>query len=68
MAAAKATADRVTAEAKTPADQVTLLYRIALSRKPSDRELALAVEFLAKSPLTELCRAVFNLNAFVYAE
>jgi hypothetical protein len=41
---------------------------IALSRRPSERELALARDFLASSPLTELCRAVFNLNAFVYLE
>ncbi|MBI3854369.1 MAG: PSD1 domain-containing protein [Planctomycetes bacterium] len=68
MAAAKITADRIAAEAQTPAERVTLLYRIALGRRPSERELALAVEFLAKSPLTELCRAVFNLNSFVYLE
>jgi len=65
---AKATAEMIAVEAKNPADQVILVYRLALSRKPSDRELALAVEFLATSPLTELCRAVFNLNAFVYSE
>jgi hypothetical protein len=68
MAASKATAERVAAGAKTPAEQVTLLYRLALSRRPSERELALAVEFLSTSPLPELCRAVFNLNAFVYLE
>jgi hypothetical protein len=68
MAAAKATADRVTVEAHTPADRVLLLYRIILSRRPSDRELALSVTFLESSPLTELCRALFNLNAFVYLE
>jgi hypothetical protein len=68
LAATKATAARIAAEGKTPAEQVTLLYRLALSRRPSERELALAVEFLSRSPLTELCRAVFNLNSFVYLE
>jgi len=68
MAAAKATAERVSQEAKTPEDRVTLLYRLVLGRRPSDRELTLARDFLAKSPLTELCRALFNLNSFVYLE
>jgi len=47
---------------------VTQLYRVALGRRPTERERELAVEFLSTSPLTELCRAVFNLNAFVYME
>ena len=68
MAAAKATADRVSGVAKTAEEQVTQLYRLTLGRRPSDRELALARDFLAKSPLTELCRALFNLNSFVYLE
>jgi hypothetical protein len=68
MAASRRTAERVAAEAKKPPEQVTLLYRVALGRSPTERELGLAVEFLGKSPLTELCRAVFNLNAFVYLE
>jgi hypothetical protein len=68
MTASKATAEHIVAEAKTPSEQVTLLYRLALSRRPTERERALAVEFLSTSPLTELCRAVFNLNSFVYVE
>jgi len=68
MSAAQTTAERIAAESKSPAEQVTRLYRLALSRRPSERELALACEFLSTSPLAELCRAVFNLNAFVYLE
>jgi hypothetical protein len=68
LAAAKLTARHIEAAATTPAEKVTMLYRLALSRTPTERELALAVEFLATSPLTELCRAVFNLNSFVYLE
>ncbi len=68
MAAAKATADRVSVEAQSPADRVALLYRIILGRRPTDREAALAIKFLETSPLTELCRALFNLNSFVYLE
>ena len=68
MAAAKATAERASAEAHSPAERVALLYRIILGRRPSGRELALSVTFLESSPLTELCRALFNLNSFVYLE
>jgi hypothetical protein len=31
-------------------------------------ERRLSVEFLARSPLSELCRGLFNLNAFVYVD
>jgi hypothetical protein len=68
LAAAKATAEQITRENPAPAAQVTALYRVALGRRPTDRELALATAFLQKSPLIELCRAVFNLNSFVYLE
>ena len=64
--AAKALAARLE---KEPADQrVALAYRSILGRLPTEREAAVAREFLAKSPLRELCRALFNLNAFVYVE
>ena len=68
MTAARVTAERIFAETKVPSEQVAQLYRAALGRRPTERELALSVEFLSRSPLTELCRAVFNLNAFVYME
>jgi cytochrome c553 len=68
MVAAKATTERIEADAKSPAEKVEKLYRIALGRRPTDRERDLAVEFLARSPMVELCRAVFNLNSFVYLE
>ena len=68
MMAAKATAELLRKETKVPAEQVTLLYRLALGRKPTEREEALAVEFLSSSPLPELCRALFNVNSFVYLE
>jgi hypothetical protein len=68
MAAAKATSDWIATRAKAPADKVDLLYRLALGRRPTERERDLAVEFLVRSPLPELCRAVFNLNSFVYLE
>jgi hypothetical protein len=30
--------------------------------------LGIAREFLAESPLSELCRALFNVNEFVYLD
>jgi hypothetical protein len=54
---------------QSPAEQrVALAYRNVLGRLPTDREADVAREFLATSPLRELCRALFNLNAFVYVE
>ncbi len=56
------------AAAKTEDERVTLAYRLALGRPPTPNELALAREFLRRSPLGELCRALFNVNEFVYLD
>jgi len=65
-------ADEVVEAAKATAalagSDVEKAYRLVLGRRPSDRELALAREFVRTSPFHELVRALFNLNAFVYAE
>jgi hypothetical protein len=66
--AAKALAARVGKEATTTDERVTLCYRLALGRRPSAAELRLARAFLAESPLNELCRALLNVNEFVYLD
>ena len=66
--ASKATADRLRKEARTEPDQIALAYRLILCREPRAEEKAIAQQFLKTSPLDELCRALFNLNEFVYAE
>jgi hypothetical protein len=66
--AARALAARVARAAKTSEERVTLAYRLALGRRPMTGELDIAREFLAESPLAELCRALFNLNEFVYLD
>jgi hypothetical protein len=66
--AAKALAGRLTKDAKTEAEQVTLAYWLTLGRAPSAKETARAKAFLADSPLSELCRALFSLNEFVYVD
>ena len=66
--ASKATADRLHKAARTEPEQIALAYRLILCREPRADEKAIAQQFLKTSPLDELCRALFNLNEFVYAE
>ncbi|MBX7208318.1 MAG: DUF1549 and DUF1553 domain-containing protein [Verrucomicrobiaceae bacterium] len=66
--AANATAGRLRKDARTEPDQIALAYRFILCREPKAEEKAIAHQFLNSSPLDELCRALFNLNEFVYAE
>ena len=47
-------------------DQVTAAFRQILGRNPKRDERLMSETFLKKSPLSELCRALFNLNDFVY--
>jgi hypothetical protein len=68
MAAAKALADRLTTEAKTDDERIARAYRLVLGRSPSAKESERARAFLKDSPLSELCRALFNLNEFVYLD
>lgn len=68
VAAAKALSERVEKDAPTTDERVRLVYRLALGRLPAEAELRLAREFLIESPLTELCRAIFNVNEFVYLD
>ncbi|HEY8503784.1 MAG TPA: DUF1549 and DUF1553 domain-containing protein, partial [Gemmataceae bacterium] len=67
-AAADALAARVGREAGDVGERVALAYRLALGRAPTAEEAELAREFLGHSPLRELCRALFNLNEFVYID
>jgi mono/diheme cytochrome c family protein len=72
VTAAQLTAERIASD-HTPANtsrdsQIIRAYRLIIGRAPTERELTLARDFLAHSPLNEFCRALFNLNAFVYAD
>jgi hypothetical protein len=51
-----------------PARAAERAYRLAVGRPPTDREAALAAEFLQGGPLAEFALAVFNLNGFLYVE
>ncbi len=66
--AAQALTARLERESATADGRVRLAYQYTLGRNPTDAEMRLARAFLADSPLSELCRALFNLNEFVYLD
>jgi hypothetical protein len=68
QAAAEALAARVRLETKTDDERVERAYRLALGRRPSATERELSRRFLTESSLAELCRALFNVNEFVYLD
>jgi hypothetical protein len=67
-------AERLVKEAGAdPRRQVDLAYRLAFGRAPTERETALALDYLKRPPtvsdrsrLADLCHTVFNLSEFVY--
>jgi hypothetical protein len=60
-------ADRVKKEAgDDPARQVDLAYRIALTRPPSQAELAMALDVATNQSLVDLTHVLLNVNEFVY--
>jgi Protein of unknown function (DUF1553)/Protein of unknown function (DUF1549) len=67
-AAAKALAERLEREVKSPEERIELGYRLTLGRSPTAAERERATAFLRESPLAELCRALVNLNEFVYLD
>jgi hypothetical protein len=66
--AALATADRLQQETSNPDERIRLAYRLILGRSPTAREVVLARDFLSQSPLSEWCRALFNVNEFVFVD
>jgi hypothetical protein len=73
---AKAFAQRLEREAGADVNaQLDLAYRAALSRRPTEEEMAAMLSFLqaeaaaggdAHAALVQLCRVILNLNEFVY--
>jgi hypothetical protein len=66
--AATAFARGLEERAADPRARVELAYRLALGRAPTLAEQQACLDFLRDSPLAELCRALFNLNEFVYLD
>jgi hypothetical protein len=48
--------------------RIIAAYRRVLGRRPTAEEIEMARDFLAHSPLIEFCRALLNVNEFVYLE
>jgi len=73
-AAATALAERLIKElpgeaTDVQASRINRAFRLVLGRAPSPTEQSAAAEFLREnSSLSELCRALLNLNAFIYVE
>jgi len=62
-------AERLRKEAGDDADrQIDLAYRLALCRMPSEAERCAMREYLQRQSLTQMCRVMFNLNEFMYAD
>ena len=68
MTAAQTTARLISRETQEPEPQLREAYLRILGRSPSSNELVTTRDFLARFPLSELCRALFNLNDFVYLQ
>lgn len=67
--AARAFAKRVHREASPePAAQIRQVFQLALQRHPTAEEHQRCVSFLEHRTLPELCRAILNLNEFVYLD
>ena len=73
-AAAKMTAGRLqyesasTQQQQQQQQQIESAYRLILGRMPTSKERIMIENFLINSPFDEFCRALFNLNEFVYVE
>jgi hypothetical protein len=66
---AKAFAGRVAREAgEDLARQVERAFRIALQRDPDESERAACLKFRQERSLPELCRAVLNVNEFIFID
>jgi hypothetical protein len=68
VAAAKGLAERLENESQDRVKKIITAFRQTLGRFPTAREIQLSREFLESSPWTEFCRALFNLNEFVYLD
>jgi hypothetical protein len=68
LEAAQSLAARLNREPASDEERILRAYRLVLGRQPTATELRLSREFLVQSPLSELCRALFNLNEFVYLD
>ena len=48
--------------------QIEAAYRLALGRRPSEREVSALVQYASKFGLAAACRVIFNSNEFVFVD
>ena len=66
---AKLFADRVKeASGDDPAKQIDTAYRIALTRPPTAKEMAVAMDLVKQRSLVSFTNVLLNLNEFLYTE
>ncbi|HEY3453528.1 MAG TPA: PSD1 and planctomycete cytochrome C domain-containing protein [Bryobacteraceae bacterium] len=61
-------AERVSAAASSPGDQVTAAFRLALQRRPDAREVTALTAYLSREGLPNLCRLLLNTNEFIFVD
>lgn len=61
-------ADRVEARAAEPEDRVRRAFRLVTGRLPNAGELAELLRFAEQHGMDNLCRALFNLNEFLFVD
>ncbi len=67
--AARSFSQRVVAEAgESPQHQVERAFQLAFQRRPARAELEACLRMASQRSLTEVCRALLNLNEFVYLD
>ena len=67
--AARSFSQRVVAEAgESPQRQIERAFQLALQRRPAKAELEACLRMASQRSLTEVCRALLNLNEFVYVD
>ena len=48
--------------------QISLAYRLAFGREPTENERALVSEYAAQNGMANLCRVIFNSNEFLFVD
>ena len=61
-------AERLRAIAPDAPRQIEAAYRLALGRKPGEREAQALVEYAERHGLANACRVIFNSNEFVFID
>ena len=61
-------AERLQSEHADPAEQIKAAYRLALGRRPTERETRALVQYYEKYGLANACRVILNSNEFLFVD